>query len=115
LSGTLFGLVAVTFFAFFGGPNDFRVSLVRHWRTVFSKTASPAYAPASASILFPGFFGLPQGGVIPWVHSLCSAPPRRKGVAQRWRSLILLSLIWLRICQQAKGVCCESLHRLGSA
>src|SRR6185503_5109528 len=31
---------------------------------VFTKTASPAYAPASASSLFPGY-RLPQSGMIP--------------------------------------------------
>ena len=38
--------------------------LVRRTCSV-SQTESPAYAPASASILFPAF-GLPLSGMIPW-------------------------------------------------
>ena len=42
---------------------DFRVFAT----TPSISTRYPAYAPASASILFPGF-GLPQGGVISLVR-----------------------------------------------
>jgi hypothetical protein len=39
--------------------------LGERFHALLPRGVPPIYAPASSSILFPGFFGLPQSGMIP--------------------------------------------------